>query len=501
MPQKKYVMAFDAGTSSSRAIIFDRQGDIVAIGQREFPQIYPRPGWVEHNPMDIWHTQLSVAAEALKKADIRPDEIAAIGITNQRETTVVWDRATGKPLMNAIVWQDRRTAGFCDELKARGLETYVRETTGLVIDAYFSGTKIKWILDNLPGARERAERGELAFGTIDSWLIWNLTGGKAHVTDHSNASRTLLLDIRSGTWDDRLLREIDVPRQVLPEIRNSSEIYGVTDPDLFDGVKILVAAAIGDQQGALFGQSCFEGGMVKVTYGTGGSLLMNTGPRPMPSTSGLLTTIAWSLDGKIEYALEGLLFTVGSVVQWLRDELQIIHDAAESEHSASQVPDTNGVYVVPAFTGLSAPYWDQYARGTIVGITRGANRDHLIRAALESMAYQIRDVIGCMEADSGIRNTELKVDGGAAMNNFILQFQSDLLGVNVLRPKIVDTTARGAAFLAGLATGFWKSREELSHAFSLDREFTPAMSRCDADRLYAGWRRAVERSRDWEEHA
>ena len=500
MADKNYVMAFDAGTSSSRAILFDRRGEIVAIAQREFPQIYPKPGWVEHNPSDVWHTQLSVAHEAIKMAGINPAEIVGIGITNQRETTVVWDRATGQPLMNAIVWQDRRTAGFCDELKSRGLSAYVAENTGLVIDAYFSGTKIKWILDNVPGARERAMRGELAFGTIDSWLTWNLTGGKAHVTDYSNASRTLLLNIKSGAWDDRLLSEIGVPRSVLPAVKNSSEVYGTTVPALFDGVAIPVAASVGDQQGALFGQSCFESGMVKATYGTGGSLLMNTGSTPMPSKNGLLTTIAWGLDGKIEYALEGLLFTVGSVVQWLRDELHLVHSAGETEAAAKKVPDTNGVYVVPAFTGLSAPHWDQYARGTIVGITRGANRNHLIRASLESMAYQIRDLIGCMEADSGIRNTELKVDGGACKNDFVMQFQADMLGVPVLRPKIVDTTAKGAAFLAGLATGFWKDRKDLSNAFALERSFTPMMSRADADRLYAGWNRAVDRSRDWIEH-
>jgi glycerol kinase len=500
MASKKYVMAFDAGTSSSRAILFDRKGEIVSLAQREFPQIYPQPGWVEHDPADIWYTQISVAREALKSAGSEPSDIAAIGITNQRETTVVWDRATGQPLMNAIVWQDRRTSGFCDELKARGLEGHVAETTGLVIDAYFSGTKVKWILDNVPGARERAARGELAFGTIDSWLIWNLTGGKAHVTDYSNASRTLLLDIRTGTWDPKLLDEMSVPRSVLPEIRNSSEVYGTTDPSLFEGVEIPVASAVGDQQGALFGQSCFESGMVKATYGTGGSLLMNTGAKPMPSRNGLLTTIAWGIDGKIEYALEGLLFTVGSVVQWLRDELQLIHTAAETELAASQVPDTNGVYVVPAFTGLSAPYWDQYARGTIVGLTRGANRNHLIRASLESMAYQIRDVIGCMEADSGIRNTELKVDGGASRNDFVMQFQADMLGVPVLRPTVVDTTARGAAFLAGLATGFWKDRKEIANVFTLDRSFTPQMPTDTSGRLYAGWRRAVDRSRDWAEH-
>jgi glycerol kinase len=498
--EKKYVMAFDEGTSSARAIIFDKSGDIVSIGQREFRQIYPQPGWVEHDPLEIWNVQLSVAREAMAAAKVQPGEIAAIGITNQRETCVVWDRATGQPIHNALVWQDRRTSSVCDALKARGLESYVREHTGLVIDAYFSGTKMAWILDNVPGARARAERGELATGTIDSWLIWNLTGGKAHVTDQSNASRTMLFNIREGRWDEKLLQEIRVPIAILPTVRNSSEIYGYTAASLFDGVAIPVAAAIGDQQGALFGQSCFEAGMVKATYGTGGSLLMNTGYAPMPSRNNLLTTVAWGIDGKLEYALEGLLFTVGSVVQWLRDELQLIHSAEESELAASQVGDTNGVYVVPAFTGLSAPYWDQYARGTIVGITRGANRNHIIRAALESMAYQIKDVIACMEADSGISLNDLKVDGGAVRNDFVMQFQADLLGVQVLRPKVVDTTAKGAAFLAGLATGFWRDKKDLSNAFSLDRKFTPAMDAGRSANLYAGWGRAVGRARDWEQH-
>jgi glycerol kinase len=498
MPSK-YVMALDEGTSSARAILFDRAGNVAALAQREFQQIYPQPGWVEHDAVEIWTTQLLVAREAMAQAGAEPGDIAAIGITNQRETSVVWDRATGRPLHNALVWQDRRTAGVCDALKERGLEPYVKETTGLVIDAYFSGTKIAWVLDNVPGARARAERGELAAGTIDSWLIWNLTGGKVHVTDASNASRTLLFNIRTGEWDDRLLKELNVPRAVLPQVRDSSEVYGLAEASLLGG-SIPVASSIGDQQGALFGQSCFAPGMVKATYGTGGSLMMNAGRTPLPSQTGLLTTVAWRIDGRIEYALEGLLFTVGSVVQWLRDELKLIHHAAETEQSAAHVPDTNGVYIVPAFTGLSAPWWDQYARGTIVGITRGANRDHLIRAALESMAYQIRDVIGCMERDAGISVADLKVDGGAAMNNFVMQFQADQLGVRVLRPKVVDTTARGAAFLAGLATGFWRDKDDLGSAFTLDREFVPNADRADQDRLYAGWCRAVDRARDWAEH-
>jgi len=443
---KTYVMALDEGTSSARAILFDRAGNIAALAQREFRQIYPQPGWVEHDAVEIWNTQLAVAREAMAEIGATHDQIAAIGITNQRETSLVWDRKTGVPLHHALVWQDRRTAGVCDALKARGLEPYVKENTGLVIDAYFSGTKLAWVLDTVPGARARAEAGELAAGTIDTWLIWNLTGGRVHVTDASNASRTLLFNIRTGEWDDRLLAELNVPRAILPDVRDSSEIYGETDPALFGG-PIPVAASIGDQQGALFGQSCFEAGMVKATYGTGGSLMMNAGTVPMPSNTGLLTTVAWRLDGRLEYALEGLLFTVGSVVQWLRDELKLIHHAAETELAARLVPDTNGVYIVPAFTGLSAPWWDQYARGTIVGITRGANRNHLIRASLESMAYQIRDVIGCMEKDAGIQVSDLKVDGGAAANNFVMQFQADQLGVTVLRPKVADTTARGAAFL------------------------------------------------------
>ena len=498
--KKKYVLAFDAGTNSTRAILFDHAGDIVAVAQQEFPQIYPKPGWVEHNPMDIWNTQLTVAKQAIADAGVTPEEIAAIGITNQRETTIVWEKATGKPILNGIVWQDRRTAAICDDMKARGLTEYVRENTGLVIDAYFSGTKIKWMLDTIPGAREKAEKGEILFGTVDTWLIWNLTGGKVHVTDYSNASRTMLFNIKRVEWDERMLEELTIPRAMLPRLRPSSDIYGMTDEKILFGSQIPVAAAIGDQQGALFGQACFKAGMVKATYGTGGSLLMNTGDTPIHSESGLLTTVAWGLNDKVEYALEGLLFIVGASVQWLRDELQIIHDSADSEYFAQKVADTNGVYVVPAFVGLSAPYWDQYARGAILGLTRGANRNHIIRATLESIAYQIRDVIQCMEGDSGIPNNELKVDGGACRNNFLMQFQSDLLGVPVLRPKIVETTARGAAFLAGLATGFWKDQAELVDTFELDRRFAPQIDKATRDRLYAGWQRAVERTKDWEEH-
>lgn len=495
-----YVMAFDSGTTGIRAILFDRTGNIVADAQQEFPQIYPRPGWVEHNPLDIWNTQVTVAKQALADAGATPSDVAAIGVTNQRETTVVWDRHTGEPVMNAIVWQDRRTAAFCDELKERGLEDTVRAKTGLVIDAYFSGTKVRWILDNVPGARERAENGDLLFGTVDTWLIWNLTGGAVHVTDYSNASRTLMFDINRCEWDDELLGILGVPRIMLPEVRPTSEVYGHTVPDVFTGGSIPVAAAVGDQQGALFGQACFEPGMVKSTYGTGASLLMNTGTAPVPSKSGLLTTVAWGVDGRVEYALEGLIFVSAAIIQWLRDELKIVYDAEDSELSARRVKDTHGVYVVPALTGLAAPYWDPYARGAIMGLTRGANRNHIIRAALESIAYQIRDVIGCMESDSGIATREIKVDGGAARNNFLMQFQADILGVPVLRPRVIESSARGAAFLAGLATGFWGSQQELYDSFDLDRRFDPVMAKEEGDALYAGWQKAVSRTRDWEDH-
>ncbi len=498
---KKYVMAFDAGTTSNRAILFDHSGGIVAVAQQEFPQIYPRPGWVEHDPMDIWSTQSGVARQVIEKAGITPNEVAAIGITNQRETAIVWDRKSGKPIMNGIVWQDRRTAGMCDELKRRGLEAYIRETTGLVIDAYFSGTKIAWMLENVAGAREAAEKGELLFGTVDTWLIWKLTGGAVHVTDYSNASRTMIYDIKSLDWDDRLLKELGIPRAMLPEVRPSSAVYGRTDSKTFGGAEIPVAAAIGDQQGALFGQACFRKGMAKNTYGTGSFVLMNTGEEPVTSKTGLLTTIAWGLDNRVEYALEGAIFVTGAAVQWLRDELWAIHDAADTNYFASKVSDTNGVYMVPAFVGLGAPYWDQYARGAIVGLTRGANRDHIVRATLESIGYQTRDVVECMEKDSGIETTELKVDGGASNNDFLMQFQADILGVPVLRPKIVETTARGSAFLAGLAVGFWSTQDELNDAFELERRFSPTFDEGHRETLYRGWKKAVEKARDWEEHA
>lgn len=494
----KYVMAFDAGTTSNRAMLFDNKGEIVATAQQEFPQIYPKPGWVEHDPMDIWATQSGVASQVMSKANARPEDVAAIGITNQRETTIVWEKATGKPIMNGIVWQDRRTAGICDAMKAKGLEDYVRENTGLVIDAYFSGTKVKWMLDNVPGAREKADKGELLFGTVDTWLIWKMTNGQVHVTDYSNASRTLMYNIKKLQWDEKMLAELGVPKSMLPEVKPSSEVYGYTDEKVFGG-KIPVAAAIGDQQGALFGQACFEKGMAKNTYGTGSFILMNTGTEPITSKTGLLTTIAWGLDGKVEYALEGAIFVTGAAVQWLRDELKAIHDAADTNYFASKVKDTNGVYMVPAFVGLGAPYWDQYARGAILGLTRGANRDHIVRATLESIGYQTRDVVDCMEKDSGIKGTELKVDGGASNNDFLMQFQADVLGVPVMRPKIVETTARGSAFLAGLATGFWKSKSELVNAFELERKFEPAIAKADADKLYKGWQKAVEKAKDWED--
>ncbi|MCG8481495.1 MAG: glycerol kinase GlpK [Spirochaetales bacterium] len=496
---KKYVMAFDAGTTSSRAILFDHDGEIVSVAQQEFPQIYPKPGWVEHDPMDIWATQSGVARQVIEKAGAKPDEVAAIGITNQRETAIVWEKATGKPIMNGIVWQDRRTAGICDAMKAKGLEDYVRENTGLVIDAYFSGTKVKWMLDNVPGAREKAEKGELLFGTVDTWLIWKMTGGTVHVTDYSNASRTLMFNIKTLQWDDKMLGELGVPKAMLPEVRPSSEVYGNTDEKTFGGAQIPVAAAIGDQQGALFGQACFETGMAKNTYGTGSFVLMNTGTERVPSKNGLLTTIAWGLDGKVEYALEGAIFVTGAAVQWLRDELKIVADAADTNYFASKVEDTHGVYMVPAFVGLGAPYWDQYARGAIVGLTRGANRDHIVRATLESIGYQSRDVLECMEKDSGISMKELKVDGGASNNNFLMQFQADVLGVPVMRPKIVETTARGSGFLAGLATGFWKSKSELVNAFELERKFEPTVDKASRDKLYKGWQKAVEKAKDWED--
>ena len=496
---KKYVLALDQGTTSSRAILFDQGGNCVGVAQKEFPQIYPKPGWVEHDPMEIWGSQSGVAREVLDKAGVRSAEVAAIGVTNQRETTVVWEKATGKPVCNAIVWQCRRTAAICDELKAKGLEPYIREHTGLIVDAYFSATKLKWILDNVPGARERARNGELLFGTIDTWLIWNLTRGKVHVTDYSNASRTMLFNITTLQWDKKLLAELNIPACILPEVKPSCGVYGHTDAEMFGGVPIPIAGDAGDQQAALFGQACFVDGMVKNTYGTGCFMLMNTGEQRVPSKNGLLTTIAWGVDGKITYALEGSIFVAGAAIQWLRDELKLIESAEQSEAMANAVADSNGVYVVPAFVGLGAPYWDMYARGVIVGLTRGANRNHIVRATLESMAYQTRDVLQAMEEDSGIRVKALKVDGGAVVNNFLMQFQSDILGVRVDRPQIAETTAMGAAFLAGLAVGFWKDKEEIAEKWKVDRSFAPAMSDELREKKCRGWKKAVACACAWEE--
>lgn len=494
----KYILSLDQGTTSSRAIVFDKNINIVSVAQKEFEQIFPKPGWVEHNAEEIWTSQLQVAQEALKKANISAAEIAAIGITNQRETTVVWNKKTGKPIHNAIVWQDRRTAGICDSLKAKGLEAYVKENTGLVIDAYFSGTKVNWILDNVAGAREAANKGELLFGTIDTWLVWKLTGGKTHVTDYSNASRTLLYNIKELKWDEKMLRELNVPATMLPEVKPSSEVYGSTEAALF-GSAIPISGIAGDQQAALFGQACFAPGMAKNTYGTGCFMLMNTGEKMVQSKSGLLTTIAWGLNGKVEYALEGSIFIAGAAVQWLRDGLEVIETSADSEKMAEKVDGTDGVYVVPAFAGLGAPYWDMYARGAIFGLTRGTTINHIVRSTLESLAYQTRDVLNAMESDSGIHLKALKVDGGACANNFLMQFQSDILGVNVERPTVIETTALGAAYLAGLAVGFW-SKAELSNNMKVERTFKPQMDIMKKDDLYKGWVKAVKRSMSWVEN-
>ncbi|WP_422133570.1 glycerol kinase GlpK [Endozoicomonas sp. ALD040] len=496
--EKKYVVSLDQGTTSSRAIIFNHDGDMVGTSQREFTQHYPQAGWVEHDPMEIWATQSSVLTEVLAKTGIRSDEIAALGITNQRETTVVWDKNTGRPVYNAIVWQCRRTTEICEQLKKEGLENYIRETTGLVLDAYFSATKIKWILDNVEGAREKAENGDLLFGTIDTWLTWKLTEGRAHVTDYSNASRTMLYDINRLDWDENLLKAMGIPSSMLPEVKSSSEIYGQTNIGGKGGTRIPVAGIAGDQQAALFGQMCHEKGMAKNTYGTGCFLLMNTGSELVKSENGLLTTIAFGIDGKVQYALEGAVFMGGASVQWLRDELGLIRDAADTEYFANKVDDTNGVYVVPAFVGLGAPYWDPYARGAIFGLTRGANRNHIVRATLEAIAYQSRDLIDAMEQDSGIEMKQLRVDGGAVANNFLMQFQSDILDTEVVRPTVVESTAAGSAYLAGLAVGFWKSTDELKDKVSVDRVYAPSMSDEDRLKLYDGWKKAVVRSQSWE---
>lgn len=493
----QYILALDAGTTSNRAILFDKKANVVSVSQREFKQIYPKPGWVEHDANEIWDSQFAVIKEALNQKNIKASDIAAIGITNQRETVVVWDRQTGKPICNAIVWQDRRTASICDDLKKKGLESSIKEKTGLVVDAYFSGTKIKYILDNVAGARERAKKGELAFGTVDSWLIWKLTNGAVHVTDYSNASRTLIYNIHKLDWDDDLLAELDIPRAMLPTVTESSTVYGKTDSGLFFGAEIPIAGIAGDQQAALFGQACFTKGMAKNTYGTGCFILMNTGTKAIASKNNLLTTIAWGINNTVEYALEGSVFIAGAVIQWLRDELKIIDKASESEAIAKSVTDSAGVYIVPAFAGLGAPHWDMYARGTITGLTRGANRQHLVRAALESICYQSREVLDCMKEDAGIPINEIKVDGGACANNFLMQFQADIMNVTVARPKIIETTALGAAFLAGLAVGFWKSTDDIPA--DIDTEFNPAMAADTRDVLYKGWKKAVSRSKQWEE--
>jgi len=496
--EKKYILAFDQGTTSSRAILFDKKANIVAVSQREFTQLFPKPGWVEHDPNEIWQTQIDVAREAVAKANIQPAQIAAIGITNQRETAIIWDRETGKPIYNAIVWQDRRTAGFCDELKKRGLEEYVKENTGLVIDAYFSGTKINWILNNVEGARQKAHEGKLCFGTVDSWLIWNLTKGKVHATDFSNASRTLIYNIKDLKWDEKLLHEFDIPASLLPEVLSSSGTFGVTNPDIFFDVEIPIAGVAGDQQSALFGQTCFEPGMAKNTYGTGCFMLMNTGTERVTSKHGLLTTIAWSVDGKVEYALEGSVFIAGAAIQWLRDGLKLIDAAQDSEFFAMKVEDTGGVYVVPAFAGLGAPYWDMYARGGIFGLTRGTEKAHLIRATLESLAFQTFDILEVMEKDAGIQLKTLKVDGGACSNNLLMQFQSDILETKVERPKVIETTALGAAYLAGMAVGFYK-KEELADNEHINACFEPKMKGERREKLLKGWKKAVERTKNWED--
>ncbi len=491
-----YILALDAGTTSNRAILFDRGGNICSVAQKEFTQHYPQPGWVEHDPDEIWAGMLGAAVEAMGRVGAAARDIAAIGITNQRETTIVWEKATGKPVYNAIVWQCRRTAARCEQLARDGLADTIRGKTGLVPDAYFSATKLEWILDHVPGARARAEAGELLFGTVETWLIWRLSGGRKHVTDVTNASRTMLFNISALSWDDELLALFRIPRCMLPEVRPSSAVYGETDPAYLGGA-IPIAGAAGDQQSALFGQTCFEPGDVKNTYGTGGFLLMNTGEKPVFSKNGLVTTVAWSLGGKVKYALEGSVFVSGAAIQWLRDELGLIRSAAESEELARAVPDTNGCFVVPAFTGLGAPYWDPYARGTIVGLTRGVNRSHLVRATLESMAFQTCDVLAAMEADAGLRLSCLRVDGGASRNDLLLEMQADLAGIPVERPACVETTAMGAAYLAGLAVGFWSGPEEIQRARSVDRIFDPSLAPDAREARLADWHRAVDRSRGW----
>ena len=492
----KYIMALDQGTTSSRCILFNHKGEIVSVAQKEFTQIYPKAGWVEHDATEIWASQIDVAQEAIQQAGATADDIAAIGITNQRETTVVWNKNTGKPVYNAIVWQCRRTAGFCSELVADGWSDKIRNKTGLVIDAYFSGTKVRWILENVPGAREQAEAGELLFGNIDTWLIWNLTKGKVHVTDYSNASRTMLYNIFDLKWDDEILARFNVPKSMLPDVKPSSAVYGESDASIF-GAAIKIAGDAGDQQAALFGQTCFQPGMAKNTYGTGCFMLMNTGEKPVMSNNGLLTTIAWGVNGKVEYALEGSIFIAGAAIQWLRDEVKLIDSSPESEEWAKQVEDSNGVYVVPAFVGLGAPHWDGYARGTIVGLTRGANKAHIIRATLESIAYQTNDVLSAMAEDSGIKLAALKVDGGACANNFLMQFQADIINAPVQRPVCIETTALGAAYLAGLAVGYWANKEEVLANWAISQTFEPTFDQAKRDELGKGWKKAVGRALKW----
>ncbi len=493
---EEYILSIDQGTTSSRAIIYNQEAETVSVAQKEFTQHYPQPGWVEHDADEIWGTTIGVVADALAKADIQARQIQGIGITNQRETTVVWDAETGKPIHNAIVWQDRRTAEICDDLKEQGLEDKIQEKTGLVVDAYFSGTKIKWLLDNVEGAREKAEAGKLRFGTIDSWLIWKLTGGNVHVTDYTNASRTMIFNIHDLDWDDEMLDILDIPKSMLPEAKSSSEVYGNTVDYHFFGEEVPIAGIAGDQQAALFGQGCFEEGTAKNTYGTGCFLLMNTGKEAVKSENQLLTTVAAGVDGA-KYALEGSIFVAGAAIQWLRDELNLINESPDSEYFAEKVDSTDGVYVVPAFTGLGAPYWDMYARGTIVGLTRGTNRNHIIRATLESLAYQTRDVLDAMEEDSGIELKELAVDGGAVANNFLMQFQSDILRTPVERPVNTETTALGAGYLAGLAVGYWEDKQEVLDKRDVDQTFEPEMSEEEKEELYSGWQKAVKRAQGW----
>ncbi|WP_104041027.1 glycerol kinase GlpK [Vibrio hyugaensis] len=499
MTEQKYIVALDQGTTSSRAVILDHDANIVSVAQREFTQIYPEAGWVEHDPMEIWATQSSTLVEALAKTGIRSDQLAGIGITNQRETTIVWNKETGKPVYNAIVWQCRRTADICEELKARGLEDYVRDNTGLVLDPYFSGTKVKWILDNVEGAREEAEAGKLLFGTVDTWLVWKMTQGRVHVTDYTNASRTMLFNINDLCWDQKMLDELGIPASMMPEVKRSSEIYGQTNIGGKGGTRIPIAGIAGDQQAALYGQMCVEAGQAKNTYGTGCFLLMNTGQEKVTSKNGLLTTLACGPKGEPAYALEGAVFMGGASIQWLRDEMKILAGAEDSEYFATKVDSSNGVYVVPAFTGLGAPYWDAYARGTIVGLTRGVNSNHIIRATLEGIAYQTRDVLDAMQADSGIKLANLRVDGGAVANNFLMQFQSDVLDTEVHRPQVTEVTALGAAYLAGLAVGFWNSIDELQDKAVLDRTFEPHDDEEKRNRRYKGWKRAVKCAQTWSE--